>query len=254
MPLEPQGDLVVIIHPESYFLLTSGKCEVSSLSTITAKAEAVIPELLKAFNEAHKDPSTSKLPPGIKATAPWTWATDDTELAREIEAKLEQHGVREELCTVGSCTEKEKDALKENWSQLVGGSMKSLGQDARSKKELAAVMESLTVNDGIGDRMCYGCYRTRGELKASLKKCSACGKAWYCSTECQKKHWPQHKVVCRGWTCASGATSSSAVTGARADAHTYYDTLAHTVPGAKKLAKSMSVSLLTASGAKEGIM
>ena len=32
--------------------------------------------------------------------------------------------------------------------------------------------------------------------KDASKKCSRCSLAWYCSAECQKKHWKEHKSVC----------------------------------------------------------
>lgn len=37
-------------------------------------------------------------------------------------------------------------------------------------------------------------------LKQALKKmkyCERCRKAWYCSRECQKKHWKKHKHMCK---------------------------------------------------------
>ena len=36
------------------------------------------------------------------------------------------------------------------------------------------------------------------EKEAPLK-CSQCGRAFYCSRECQKKNWPEHKVHCKNW-------------------------------------------------------
>ncbi len=33
--------------------------------------------------------------------------------------------------------------------------------------------------------------------KESTKYCSTCKKIYYCSAECQKKHWPEHKKVCK---------------------------------------------------------
>ena len=33
--------------------------------------------------------------------------------------------------------------------------------------------------------------------KRGIKKCSRCGKARYCSVECQRKCWKEHKKVCK---------------------------------------------------------
>ncbi|KAI0697305.1 hypothetical protein C8T65DRAFT_26176 [Cerioporus squamosus] len=32
---------------------------------------------------------------------------------------------------------------------------------------------------------------------AKVRKCSRCQDAWYCDAQCQRAHWPQHKLVCR---------------------------------------------------------
>lgn len=41
--------------------------------------------------------------------------------------------------------------------------------------------------------MCYNC-AIRPEVK--MKKCSGCKCAWYCSDECSKVHWKEHKLIC----------------------------------------------------------
>ncbi|CAI5955796.1 unnamed protein product [Closterium sp. NIES-64] len=40
-----------------------------------------------------------------------------------------------------------------------------------------------------------GCGKVEG-AGVQLKLCSRCGKAAYCSRECQKAHWPTHKLTC----------------------------------------------------------
>lgn len=40
---------------------------------------------------------------------------------------------------------------------------------------------------------CSACY----EESASLKCCSACKKAWYCTKECQRAHWRRHIFECK---------------------------------------------------------
>ena len=56
--------------------------------------------------------------------------------------------------------------------------------------------------------------------KEDFKKCAKCRRAAYCSKDCQKKHWPVHKTVCKSvpkelcsqTTNAGGSTSSFYVT------------------------------------------
>lgn len=44
-------------------------------------------------------------------------------------------------------------------------------------------------------KSCDGC--GFGVSKTSLKKCAKCEKVWYCSEECQKNEWTQHKHKCK---------------------------------------------------------
>ncbi|KAF9476546.1 hypothetical protein BDN70DRAFT_166307 [Pholiota conissans] len=41
---------------------------------------------------------------------------------------------------------------------------------------------------------CTNCLKTSQEC--GLKRCEMCKVALYCSKECQKKNWPEHKVIC----------------------------------------------------------
>ncbi len=54
-------------------------------------------------------------------------------------------------------------------------------------------------------RSCHHCFNTKSEML----RCSLCLKAHYCSKECQKIHWPLHKVICdRGGAPLSSASAS----------------------------------------------
>jgi len=46
----------------------------------------------------------------------------------------------------------------------------------------------------ITNRCCAECGNDGG---ASLKKCKACMLVSYCNAECQRKHWPSHKMPCK---------------------------------------------------------
>ncbi|KAF1966304.1 hypothetical protein BU23DRAFT_560319 [Bimuria novae-zelandiae CBS 107.79] len=122
--------------------------------------------------------NTGRRDSGAAAFAPWTWSTDDADLATALEALFR------ELCCVPVCSEKEKEMIGEMWSELVGDVMKMFGRDARSIRS----QSSLQLGDGSK------CHNFRKEnYDSSLKTCDECRMAWYCSKDCQKAHWMKHK-------------------------------------------------------------
>ena len=46
-------------------------------------------------------------------------------------------------------------------------------------------------------RSCNMCEKTEAALGKKLSACASCGRAWYCSRECQKSHWKSHKAFCK---------------------------------------------------------
>ena len=42
---------------------------------------------------------------------------------------------------------------------------------------------------------CNGCLKF--DCHMELLQCSACQSVHYCSVQCQKAHWPKHKVLCK---------------------------------------------------------
>ncbi|KAK4501902.1 hypothetical protein PRZ48_007711 [Zasmidium cellare] len=240
VPLDPPGDLVVAVHPQSYFQLQAGPAQILSLPTSAERAEALIPYLLEAFIVGDADRGAS--------WAPWSWATDDQEMATALEVKLREHGIPEELCTVSICTPAEKEIIGEAWSSLVGTLMKVLGKDARTKKA------SQQIQPG-DDSKCHECKKSGSVLTEALKKCAACAKAWYCSQDCQNKNWKSHKPTCLANRPASNraaTASSSRNIGSFQDMINYHTTVAHTVPEARGLAKSLNLSLPTSMDTFEG--
>ncbi|KAI9016634.1 hypothetical protein DFJ74DRAFT_677860 [Hyaloraphidium curvatum] len=54
-----------------------------------------------------------------------------------------------------------------------------------------------TFVEGMSERLfvCSGCERTSAR-REDFKRCSKCGPDFYCSKECQRNHWPKHKLLC----------------------------------------------------------
>ncbi|CAI5504586.1 unnamed protein product [Closterium sp. Naga37s-1] len=84
---------------------------------------------------------------------------------------------------------------------------------ARAPSNAAA---SVSVAQCPGDAACSGrvcgaagCGRVEGGGAVKLRNCSGCGKVAYCSRDCQKAHWPSHKLACPGRTSGRGGGSSN---------------------------------------------
>ena len=85
-----------------------------------------------------------------------------------------------------------KECQTRDWSQHKGGC-----------KEIAA-MNKKKAEDELAKKLAHDvqtlCAAGCGE--EALERCSLCAGAKYCGRKCQKKHWPEHKVVCK--TAAEG--------------------------------------------------
>lgn len=49
----------------------------------------------------------------------------------------------------------------------------------------------------VGSPKCSNPACDIGEAEVKLKTCSRCHNAMYCSVECQRKHWAEHKPLCK---------------------------------------------------------
>ena len=113
VPLEPPGDLLFILNPKARYVHVEGPATILSLKSPTAQAQVVAPLLLKAFN--HGLGSDSEAP----KIAPWTWSTTDPELARALEARLKDLGVREDVRKVGTSNAEENKVAGEEWESFM---------------------------------------------------------------------------------------------------------------------------------------
>ena len=82
-------------------------------------------------------------------------------------------------------------------SSTSSNSSKTLTLQSASSTSAQPSVKSTTsaaANTTAPDRnLCHNC----GTKSDKLKKCTRCGKTWYCGKECQIKHWKEHKTVCR---------------------------------------------------------
>ena len=70
---------------------------------------------------------------------------------------------------------------------------KAAAQGDKQAQQVLADLYSSPAPEGPGGEEC--CLRCLQPV-AKVKLCSRCKTAVYCSVECQRKHWPEHKRNC----------------------------------------------------------
>lgn len=217
--LNPPGDLLLAVHPESRYVKQAGPAQILSLTTTSDKAEAAVLYLLDAFAARGYDPDEPLV-------APWSWSTLDADTARALEESLKNHGVRAELCKVGVCTADERAILEEAREGLMDTMLQTMGYRPR---------QPVAVDPGDFSK-CHGCGMSKECFFQPLKKCARCEQAYYHSRDCQKSHWKRHKPTC---SPADAATASASASTSDLDAHKYYNTKAFADPNARELLHSL---------------
>ncbi|KAF4635192.1 hypothetical protein G7Y89_g2901 [Cudoniella acicularis] len=228
VPLDPPGDLLIIVNPGSHFVCSQGPKQILSLPSNAAKADIIVSMLLEAFiSGVDKGPDGKPLP-DIPPFAPWTWSTKDTALIPEIEARLTALGVRPELRTVRPRTHEENEISDERWAGLAKALMDSLGLGNRAGKGTVFNLNNPT---GV---ICGGCKKDSSAFLTPLQRCARCREVFYCSRDCQKSDWKQHKNLCGKDPKESGPSVSPL---------DYWNNTAHTSPEARALASSINLTL-----------
>ncbi|KAI9030220.1 hypothetical protein DFJ74DRAFT_655908 [Hyaloraphidium curvatum] len=69
------------------------------------------------------------------------------------------------------------------------------GAEARIRAAIARTNSMRGRTEKPGE--CWRCKVAAADEKEGLMRCSACRMARYCSKECQKRDWPEHKEICR---------------------------------------------------------
>ncbi|TDZ40046.1 hypothetical protein C8035_v004915 [Colletotrichum spinosum] len=190
----------------SVLLFQNPPCRILHLPSASEKAEAMIPLLLDIFvagERLHFDTVSD-----FKPFAPASWfTTDDPELAAAITSELGRVGVAETLRHVSTCTAENEGVFEREWSDFFSGTMELLGDEPRQRelvRQTFAKLPALKIDLGDASR-CHGCGRKCETFLESLKKCTGCGKAWYHSQGCQRRHWRLHRQSCLANRTAANA-------------------------------------------------
>ncbi|KAK2792083.1 hypothetical protein FQN51_001921 [Onygenales sp. PD_10] len=117
VPLQPPGDLLFLLNPASLYIHVEGPKQIGNLTSPSARADIILPLLLKSFVTGLQQGGPSELAP----FAPWSWSTKDEALARALEEKLRAVGVREELCSVAVADQTLNDLDQERWGEFMKG-------------------------------------------------------------------------------------------------------------------------------------
>lgn len=244
--LDPPGDLVHLVNPNTHFTHCAGPTQILSLPSRTVQADAIVPLLLDSFIQGITTDPDGNPAPDISAFAPWTWATPDPELAKAIEKKLKEVGVKEELCTVQLGDKEQEHVSEETWTGLMD-TLKGVvsSKDDSSGNATSSLSHSTTT--------CAKCKKDRSTLPNPLKKCSRCEGPRYCSQDCQRADWKQHKKNCKPSKPSQQASTSTSQR-KKVDAFQYYHKVAYKVPEAQSLARSLNLTLPTERDNPEGIM
>jgi hypothetical protein len=211
--IEPAGDLLHLVNPGSRFCHTEGPAAILSATSAAARADIVIPLLLKAFVNA----TGNQHDPRVSPCAPWSWGTDDTELAKALQKTLKTVGVRKELCVVQVGDEENIKIQREEWTKIL-----------RSVKALV-------------EPRCNKCKGGPPGEKWKLQLCGGCKTAHYCSRDCQKADWKEHKTICKDLANDTNPGSSSSPSSTSATE--YYENIAPSMPEAQRLAREVGLTL-----------
>jgi hypothetical protein len=213
VPLEPPGDMLHLANPGSRFTHSEGPAQILSAQSATDRADIVLPLLLKAF----VNNMGIRNDPRVTPRAPWSWGTGDDELAQALEQKLKAVGVRNELCEIKVGDQKSMEIEQEVWTQFLDRLIATAGPTC-SKCE----------NRPMGDR--------------KLLFCGGCKKVEYCSRDCQKADWKEHKIVCKYFAKDPSIGALE-----------YYHTAASLMPEAQVLARDIGLSLPGQGGRSQGL-
>lgn len=110
VPIPPPGLLLFNINPAAQYVHTEGPIEVTlRLATPHEQGTVVAWALLKAFQKSE-----------LGQVRPWSWSTDDADLAAAVGDVFRQWGVSDGLDQIRAENAEESANSDENWNTLLG--------------------------------------------------------------------------------------------------------------------------------------
>lgn len=213
LPVDPPGYFVLAILPSECYI-QAGPAEVQPTSTEAQKFETFASLILQAFISSERMFATN-IQKEIVPVKPWSWATDEVELARALRAILRRHAVRLSLLhNPPLCTQEEKIILQDVWSNLCH-----------------IMVDMMGPKDILGDvSRCYGFGTSADSVSEPLLACENCNKAFYHSPDCRIQHRNQHESLCRAYR----ETNDTDI-----DAHALFRNVSSMSPQAQSLLRSL---------------
>lgn len=195
----------------------------------------IAPLLLEFFSVSfcsgvHEEPTS-----GLPSSAPWSWSTNDRKLAKALEKRLAELGVRDELCTVHAEPERFEGLASEMYSQWRANFIMTMSMDP--------VMRKMIPPEAVGEDKQDDLYEVCRKQSSSLKRCSKCKAVWYCSRERKAADWRSHKKICKNPDDPNNM-----------GAFDYYHSVAHTVLEAQQLARWLVLTIPSPRCPREGIL
>lgn len=122
VPLEPPGDILFIINPESHFVHAEGQIPPPQPDESAEARDVAIGFLLvKAFasglSGSTPDGTAPRESPLIGR--PWSWSTTTELEAKKMQSALNTLGVADDSVKVGIASAAENRTADENWDQFV---------------------------------------------------------------------------------------------------------------------------------------
>ena len=117
VPLDPPGTLLFIINPASRYCHVEGPIPTPETEPLPLRATIYSVLLLRAFTNSLGAPLG--IGNDLRVGRPWSWSTDDAEVAGAVGEVLKGWGVGEGLESVGIAGEEDNTIATEQWAQFL---------------------------------------------------------------------------------------------------------------------------------------